>query len=206
MFRYDCDKLESTIMTLKSKSIPFLAVVIAALGTACGVSSQTETASVETSATVDVVTAKEKRHQEASQYIKPGASVTMTHNFTGFVKPGSNGSVQVKFTSKQQGGTMSVQLSEQGGLAISSKALQQSFAMKSAGNQSLDIPFSTQAPGLKYINIIVNTTDASGQSSGRAFTIPIQVGDPAFNKPLQPNPNLQTTPEGEKLIIMDAEE
>jgi len=198
-------------MTLKSKSIPFLAAAIVVLGTACGVQSQTETASVETLTEAEVVAAKEKRHAEQSQYIKPGAPVRMSHNFKGFVTPGSNGNVQVKFTSKQQGGTMSVQMSSEGGLAMSNKAAQQNFEMKSdnglaLSEQTLDIPFSTQAPGLKYINIVVNTMDASGQSLGRAFSIPIQVGDPALN-PAKPTPdNLITTPEGEKLIIMDAEE
>lgn len=194
-------------MTLKSKTIPFLIVAIASLSTACGAQIDAKTAAVEASATADAVAAKEKHHNETSQYIKPGAPVRMSHDFKGFVTPGSNGSVNVSFKSEQKGGTMSVQTSSEGNLSLRREvALPQEFEMKLSEQQSFDIPFTAQAPGLQYINVMVSTTDAGGQTLGRAFSIPIQVGDPALNPSKPMRDDIVTTPEGEKLIVMDAEE
>lgn len=194
-------------MTMKSKTFPFLVVAIASLSTACGANIETETVTVETSAVSDIVAEKEHHHYEASQYMKPGAPVRMSHDFKGFVAPGSSGSVKVTFKSEQKGGTMSVLTSPEGNLSLKRQAaLPQEFEMKLSEQQTFDIPFSTQAPGIQYINLVVSTTDAGGQTLGRAFSIPIQVGDPALNPSKPMRDDIVTTPEGEKLIVMDAEE
>lgn len=194
-------------MTFKSKTLPFLVVAVASLSTACGAQSNVKTASVDLSATADAAAEKDMHHAENSQYMKPGAPVRMSHDFKGFVTPGSSGTVNVSFISEQKGGTMAVQTASEGNLSLRREAaVPQEFEMKLSGQQSFSIPFSTQAPGVQYINLMVTTTDAGGQTLGRAFSIPIQVGDPAMNPSKPMRDDIVTTPEGEKLIVMDAEE
>jgi len=141
-----------------------------------------------------------------TSYNKPGAAVTISHDVKGQIDPNSNGHAVVTLRESYDAGMMTVDVTSDDGLEVFAVSSRADFPMDGTDAHVMDVYFTARKQGRHYLNIIASIDDGAGQSSSRAKSIAVQVGDPANNAKSDNNTNIQTTKEGERIVVMEAEE
>lgn len=160
---------------------------------------------IEASADAQTVSSEQK----SNGYIKPGAAVTFSHNYDGKTEPGEIESFQVFVKRKGAQGPINVKMESKGGLKVyNDTAVQKISAAQdtedSAGH-TMNVKVGAQEPGRYYLNFFASSGEGE-EKMMRAYSVAIQVGDQPYVPELGKGMTAQETPEGEKIIVMDAKE
>lgn len=139
-------------------------------------------------------------------YQKPGAAIRFDHDFKGPIEPGSSTSFTLSMREDYNSGTLYLDVNTLGSsleLAAGSRSAQ--FDLANSHLHDMTISLTALDQGRHYVNVLA-TVDANGQTSSRAYAVAVQVGDPAQNKPNAMAKHVRITPEGERIIVMKAQE
>ncbi|PHS37488.1 MAG: hypothetical protein COA91_09835 [Robiginitomaculum sp.] len=137
--------------------------------------------------------------------IKQGADVSFFHNYDGKTDPGFTEDFQIFVQEQYASGTLDISMNASEGLTLSANG-QTSFSMKGDEVRALNISVSAQNPGKYYVNLLASADTASGQVMRRSYGVAIYVGDPSLYPKAKQNGIVETTQDGGKIIVMQAEE
>jgi len=143
------------------------------------------------------------RAAQTNNYLKPGASVTYNHNLKSQLSVGESTTFKLSLGESYTDGELKVSLSADGDIRLFATSTQAEFNMASTTSHDMNVSFTANSNGRHYINVQALAVSPSGQSQPRIFSIPIQVGPAA---PQKPNENMKTLENGENIIEMEAQE
>ena len=150
-----------------------------------------------------------KSEQKPTGYMKPGAAIQFSHNYDGKTNPGEVESFQVFVKSAVLGDNVKLKVENNDGLQIYNDVRSQKLDVAQDAlnglDQTMDMQVSAQEPGRYYLKFIAST-DQDGETMMRAYSIAIQVGDQPYVPELGKGMTAEETPEGEKIITMEAKE
>lgn len=132
-------------------------------------------------------------------YLKPGASVSYSHNLKPSLALGETQTFQLILDEAYNSGWLDVKIAGEGAISLYTPADQLQMDMSDGHSHVIDITVTANANGRHYINVHAVTD----KGEPRIFGIGVQVGPPIAQKP---SANMTVMPNGEKLILMDAVE
>lgn len=132
-------------------------------------------------------------------YLKPGASVSYMHNLKSSLEIGESVTFQLILDEAYSQGWLNVGISTKGAISLFAPDDQLRIDMSDGNSHTIDMTVSANANGRHYINVHAVTD----KGEPRIFGIAVQVGAPIASKP---NSNMTVMPNGENLILMDAQE
>ena len=132
-------------------------------------------------------------------YLKPGASVSYRHNLNSSLDVGESVTFQLILDEAYSQGWLNVGISTKGAISLFAPDDQLRIDMSDGNSHTIDMTVSANANGRHYINVHAVTD----KGEPRIFGIAVQVGAPIASKP---NSNMTVMPNGENLILMDAQE
>jgi len=144
-----------------------------------------------------------KSKTSAPQYLKPGAAINYSHNLPGEVDLGQSVTFQLTLDESYDAGNMRVDIGSEGGVSVFPSSTQGNFDMSAGSRHVMDVSITVQSAGRHYLNVNAVADDGNGQSMPRVFSIPVQCGP---IKAMKPHEKMTTTPTGENIIVMDAQE
>ena len=135
--------------------------------------------------------------------IKPGASVSFSHETSGPVQVDGNGYVTLTINEGYTAGVLSLAASSDDGLEVAGTSANTSMNMSDGGTHSWRVDFRGLADGVHNLNVMA--TADTGETRG--YAIRIEVGDwktvEDARKAAKP---MQEQADGEMAIILEAEE
>ncbi len=187
------------ILTPRNISLSAVSLVLAACAAPA-----TNDVSVQPEATLYAATEKPAaKLGPAISTIKPGASVSFSHETSGPVQVGGNGYVTLTINEGYSTGMLSLVASSDEGLEVAGTSASTTLNASDGTTHSWRIDFRGQADGLHYLN--VKAMADTGERRG--YAVPIQVGDwksvEDARKAAKP---MQEQADGEMAIILEAEE
>jgi len=140
--------------------------------------------------------ASEQKHSSktSSGYTKPHAGIDLRYTKPGPVQPGETVTLELNLSSRMPGGLMRVRIRHDSRLQMNSAANHE-FSTSQGRTHSLPISFTALQEGRLHIDVLVSVQE-DGRLQSRAFSIPLNVGEPASYKPADDSKPL---PEGYKL-------
>lgn len=151
----------------------------------------------------------EKTEQKPTGYIKPGAAVEFSHNYDGKTQPGEVESFQVFVKGASLVGGVNLKVENDDGLQVYNDLTPQKLDIAEDApdglDHTMDMRISAQNPGRYYLKFIASS-DQGDEPMMRSYGIAIQVGDQPYVPELGTGMTAQETPEGEKIITMEAKE
>ena len=132
-------------------------------------------------------------------YLKPGASVSYSHNLKPSLTAGETQTFQLILDEAYNSGWLDVNIAGEGAISLFTPADQLRIDMRDGDSHIIDLTVTANANGRHYINVRAVTD----QGVPRIFGIAVQVGPPIAQKP---SANMTVMPNGETLILMDAQE
>lgn len=145
----------------------------------------------------------EMKAEQTNDYLKPGASVTYSHNLKSQLSAGEAAAFKLTLGESYSEGQLKVSLTTEGDIDLFASSTQARFDMAEDTNHVMNISLTANSNGRHYINVLAEATNAAGVTQPRIFSIPVQVGPVTAQKP---NPDMKKMPGGENIIEMDAEE
>lgn len=140
-------------------------------------------------------------------YAKPGASVTVSHNYSGQSKLGGVDNIRVSFKERDTDGVMTVKILPSAGLNIASAGDVQTFQMSGTDTHEMDISVTAQTDGQYFVNLLITADRGVGSVSTQSYGIPIYAGSAV---PSKQGSGMKNTSEIKKvsggLIVMEAQE
>ncbi len=193
-----------------------LLAILAAAGCAGGETNDAPEASTEAAAaveaaaveaaTVEAATGPEEP-QSAVRTTKTGPAIEVGFALRSPVKPGDVGVATLTIRDDYPAGTLTVAAASKTGLGVFPTSASTSFGMEGDAAHLWDVYFQTDAAGAHYLDIHVTTTGADNAMIGaRSFSFKIAVGDVAAAASKTGTAPVVSDENGEKKIIMDAEE
>lgn len=150
-------------------------------------------------------TQKSEPHIHAG-YVKPGAAISLRHDYDGQTHPGELETFTVTLEHIYQVGYLTVQWLETPEVVISSDTNPNQIELSAGSSLTLPLQFSSVKNGRHMIGLDVIYESLAGQQSRRVLSVPVTIGTPATSKSL-PAPSAKATPKAAQgLIIMTAEE
>lgn len=140
---------------------------------------------------------------QANNYLKPGASVSYTHNLKSQISAGETTTFSLSLAESYNQGKLRVSLASDGDISLFSTSTQAEFDMSLGTSHSMNISLLAHSNGRHYINVYASAIGVDGLAQPRIFSIPVQVGPSVAQKP---NENMKTMPDGENIIEMEAQE
>lgn len=140
---------------------------------------------------------------QASNYLKPGASVTYSHNLKSQLSAGETTTFNLSLGESYTGGDLKVSLTTVGDIGLISTSSQAEFDMAAATSHDMSVSLTANNNGRHYINVQALATDSRGNTQPRIFSIPVQVG-PVI--PQKPDDKMKTLEDGTNIIEMEAQE
>ncbi len=137
--------------------------------------------------------------------IKQGADVSFSHNYDGKTDPGFTENFQIFVQEEYAAGTLDISMNASEGLTLTANE-QASFSMVGEAVRTLNISVSAPTPGKYYVNLQARADAGNGQAMMRSYGVAIYVGDPKLYPKVKQNGVVVNTPEGGKIIVMEAEE
>jgi hypothetical protein len=160
-----------------------------------GMSSPVDHASNES--TNDEMSSTDK-HQHTTKtgtdYIKPHAGIDLRYNQPGPVEPGEDVTLELNLSSRMAGDLLRVRINHDSGLQMNTAA-EHEFSTSQGMVHTLPVSFTALQEGRLHIDVLVSVR-VDGRFQSRAFSILLNVGDPASYKPADGS---QPLPEGYKL-------
>lgn len=129
-----------------------------------------------------------------ADYIKPHAGIDLRYQQPGRVEPGETVTLELNLSSRMPGDLMQVRISHDSGLQMNTST-EHEFSTSQGTVHSLPISFTALQEGRLHIDVLVSVR-VDGAFQSRAFSILLNVGDPASYKPADERKPL---PEGYKL-------
>lgn len=130
----------------------------------------------------------------AAGYIKPHAGIDLRYTQPGTVQAGESLVLPLKLSSRMAGDLMRVRISHDSGLQLNSEA-EHEFNISPGETQNLPLSITALQEGRLHIDVLVSVR-VDGKFQSRAFSILLNVGDPASYKPADDGKQL---PDGYKL-------
>lgn len=144
-----------------------------------------------------------KQDIQANNYLKPGASITYTHNLKSQLAVGETATFKLTLSESYNEGQLTADLSTEGDIVLFPASSAASFDMADGAAHDMNISFTANSNGRHYINVEALAVNPSGVSQPRVFSIPVQVGPATTQKP---NADMKTMENGENIIEMEAQE
>lgn len=139
--------------------------------------------------------------------IKPGASVTFSHEAPGKLDVGDTGSVTLTVHEGYPSGTLHLQASGDTGLSVFGAEASTRRDMTDVTSHTWRIDFAAEADGVHYLNILARIEMAEGFQESRAYAVRVEVGDwQTAQAKVQAATALEMQADGERAVIMEAEE
>jgi len=186
----------------------FGAVVISAGVLAACVQQQPADANVvaEVSETA-AAPSKEVKLGPAISTVKPGASVTFSHDLSGKVAAGENGAVTVTVNEGYPSGTLHLKATGDPGLSVFGAEVTAQKDMSLGTTHTWRLDYAAENDGLYYINVLAQVEMADGLQESRAYAIRVEVGDwQAAQAKVQAANPVEMQADGEPAVILEAEE
>lgn len=139
--------------------------------------------------------------------IKPGASVSFSHETSGPLVIDGNGYVTISVNEGYPSGVLSLQASADEGVEVYGPGASHSVNMASGTTHSWRVDYRGLTDGVHYLNIHATAQPSENHSETRAYAVRVEVGDwQAAKAQLDAAKPMAVQPDGELMIIMDAEE
>ena len=149
-------------------------------------------------------TAEAPHTHDHSDYAKPGAAVEISTDYDGSTNPSDVEGFTLTVTEDYAAGTLNVLLAADEALTMYS-ATEASFDMSSPAPHTMNVDLSSADPGIYYLNVFMTVELPGGESIPAVRAITIPVGD-LDELSFEPESAMTTTPLGENIIEMEAEE
>lgn len=137
--------------------------------------------------------------------VKPGAAVEFVHRTSGPLEVGEQGFVEFTVRDGYDGGTIVLAASESEGLSVFGASTSATMDMSGDAPHIWRVNFSADAEGVQYLRVRADVSPDEGLASTRAYAARIEVGDIDAAAAQKTTP-VQVTPQGERVVIMEAEE
>lgn len=139
--------------------------------------------------------------------VKPGASVTFTHDVPEGLSSGNTSAINVVINEGYPSGILTIVATTKPGLSLLGGELSAQFDMAERTTHTWDIDFLAEMDGVHYLNLMATVEPKNGLTEHRAHAIRIEVGDwksvEDARKAAKP---MQEQADGEMAIILEAEE
>jgi len=196
-------------MTLtKIAALPLFSLSLA-LSTGCSAKPSPDKQSQVKTSQVQSHVKSGHNHSQASKtsapqrYMKPGAAISYSHNLPKDIAPGQTVVFQLTLDESYPSGAMNVEITSEGDIQIFPTSSRAQFDMSAGREHVMDVSVTVNSNGRHYINVGAMADTGNGQAMPRIFSIPVQSGPV---KSMQPNSKMMTTPTGENIIVMEAQE
>lgn len=180
-----------------------IALVSGFLCTACvQQTSQDEVASVEVSAAAEgpaVVL------DAPFTTVKPGAGVIFTHTVQ-TEEASRRGVVDLSVEEYYDSGTLTLEASGDEGLSVFGASRTAQVDMASGAVHDWSISYEAEADGIYYINVQATAEPDSSPLSRRAYSVRLEIGDFVPGAEKGRTGNIETSANGDLIIVMEAEE
>lgn len=130
----------------------------------------------------------------AAGYTKPHAGIDLRYQQPGRVEPGETVTLELNLSSRMAGDLMQVRIKHDSGLQLNTAA-EHEFATSQDQKHTLPVSVTALQEGRLHLDVLVSVR-VDGKFQSRAFSILLNVGDPASYKPANES---QPLPEGYKL-------
>lgn len=150
--------------------------------------------------------AKQPKLAPEVQTVKPGASVTVTHELSGKTEAGQNGSAKISLYEGYPGGAMIVKATGSEGLDVFGAGATSRFDMASGTGHDFAVSYRAETDGVYYINLMATAEPEGGKTEIRAHSIRVEIGDWQSAEASKPKPDMEMLPDGQRAVIMEAEE
>ncbi len=139
--------------------------------------------------------------------VKPGASVTFSHDPVSSIEVGENGSVTLTINEGYPEGVLHLDASGDDGLAVFGAQSSARMDMAAGTSHTWRLDYAAERDGVYYINVSARAEMADGYSVSRAYAVRVQVGDwQNAQAKVQAAGDVQMLPTGEAAVILEAEE
>lgn len=159
-----------------------------------GMSSPLDHASERASDEMPAASEHQHTDKTAAGYIKPHAGIDLRYQQPGRVEPGETVTLELSLSSRMAGDLMQVRIKHDNGLQLNTAA-EHEFTTSQGMVHSLPVSVTALQQGRLHIDVLVSVR-VDGRLQSRAFSILLNVGDPASYKPADDS---QSLPEGYKL-------
>lgn len=137
---------------------------------------------------------------------KPTAPVDISYSFEGRPAVGTALDIDVVVTPRVAAEALRVQSNTSGRHGLASSDSAKTFGEQRAGQaNTYRVTIVPRSEGVFYLNVLASL-DAGGHTQARAYAIPVMIGDAARQKSLAPNNHMRSTPSGEAIISLPAQE
>lgn len=193
-------------MRIKS-SLASVVVVLALPVGACVQQQATDPVIAVDTNEVSSVPEKEVKLGPAIATVKPGASVTFSHEAPDKLQIGDNGVVILTVNEGYPVGTLHLQASADAGLAVFGAEASTTKDMAAGTSHSWRVDFAAEADGVHYINVLARVEVEDGFQESRAYAVRVEVGDwQAAQAKAQATGGVEIQADGEPAVILQAEE
>lgn len=139
-------------------------------------------------------TAHKHSDKTARGYTKPHAGIDLRYQQPGIVQPGETVNLELNLSSRMTGDLMKVSIKHDSGLQLNTAA-EHEFATSQGQQHTLPVSVTALQQGRLHLDVLVSVR-VDGKFQSRAFSILLNVGDPARYKSSDESKPL---PEGYKL-------
>ncbi|WP_026942870.1 hypothetical protein [Hellea balneolensis] len=140
-----------------------------------------------------------------TEFVKPGAAVSMTHDYDGHTEPGEIEYITLRLEYIYQDGFLSLSLKTGQGLDMMSSTTPQSLRLTPGSKLSIPVQFSSRQNGTHFISLDAIYESPQGALSRRTLSLAVNIGSPASEKAQAKTAQFPAkTSSG--LIIMNAQE
>lgn len=138
--------------------------------------------------------------------IKPGASVSVSHDDLKPIAAGETGTVTVNVNEGYPMGALTLRATGSDGLNVFGAETTRRVDMADATTHAWRLNYSAEADGLYYINLFAMAEPEAGIETARSFAVRVEVGDWQAAKAGVESVSKTTLPSGEPAVILEAQE
>ena len=142
-------------------------------------------------------------HHAGADTIKSGAAVSFRHTRTGI---GRRGTVEFVVSEGYDNGTLTLMASGDDDLSVFGAQANYEIDLADGTEHAWEVDFETARDGVFYVNVLAVAETEDGVIASRAYAARLQVGNAPAQKAGVENGDMTTTPSGETVIMMGAEE
>ena len=146
-----------------------------------------------------------KHTHKETHYVKPGAAVSISHDYDGQTLLGEIETLSLTLTHIYTDGYITAAVLPSPHLQIASPQAPHQASLSAGSTLTIEVQFAAIEPGTHNLSVEINYADHSGHSSRRVVSVPIYVGQTPRSKTqilAQPNQALSVKSNG--VIAMPA--